>query len=114
MPRTIITPDDIAELSARAYPIAYRFPKAGDDNGHHFVENIVADEPSKLEAVYDARVLELARDLCLRVGSEHSANAALGKLGSIKRNRNNWKADAAFLCADKIDALMQSLIKTPA
>ena len=111
MTKTVLSPADIAELANRSTPVAHRFPKAGVGNGHHYIENLADEEKPKWEAIFDARALELARDLCLRIGSEYSAQATDGKLGSIKRNRNNWKADTAFECADQIDALMQKLVQ---
>lgn len=114
MPRTVLSPADIAGIAARAEPIAYRYPKSGVENGFYYVESI-SDEEARLkgewEKLFNARVLELARDICVRISSDYSVRAMEGKLGSIRSNRNNWKADAAGECVAEIDSLIQSMSK---
>lgn len=46
--------------------------------------------------------LRFALAHCATVSADYQARAADGKLGSIRRNRNNWKVDAANECHDAI------------
>lgn len=65
--------------------------------------DVTAPIPANSE--FGDQSLAKAHSLCLRIFAEYSARASDGKLGSIRRNRNNWKAAAAAECADAIAEL---------
>lgn len=61
--------------------------------------------PIASNPVFEDQSLAKAHSVCLRIMGEYFSRASEGKLNSIKRNRNNWKVDAATECADAIAAL---------
>ncbi|WP_155393613.1 hypothetical protein [Xanthomonas albilineans] len=67
--------------------------------------NIDIEEPIATNPEFRDQSLSMAYALCLRIMGEYSCRSLDGKQGSIKRNRNRWKADAAAECADAILAL---------
>lgn len=69
----------------------------------------ILNEPIPENSAFKDQRLAMAASLCQRVMCEYFSRATEGKLGSIRRNRNNWKMGAATECAELILQLDQKL-----
>lgn len=93
-----MTASEVAALSGLLSEFSASVAKVADG---------VESSPAIINPAFNNQHLAHAHAFCLEVMLNYSTKASEGKLNSIKRNRNNWKANAASECADLIYALDQ-------